>query len=112
MQTDRRALVLVPLLLLLASVIAACLPDDPAANLVGAGPLLTVETRGGECVDGPCGTTVVIERDGHGPLGSQAAHDLGTIPADELAVLDVGDQVDRLRDPEEATASPVSARPP
>lgn len=88
MQTDRRALVLVPLLLLLASVIAACLPDDPAANLVGAGPLLTVETRGGECVDGPCGTTVVIERDGTVRSAAKPPNDLGTIPADQLAVLD------------------------
>ena len=30
----------------------------------GAGPLVVVTVRGGECVDGPCGGTTVIERDG------------------------------------------------
>jgi hypothetical protein len=37
--------------------IASVLPD-PSRSLV------TVTTRGGECVNGPCGSTVVIERDG------------------------------------------------
>lgn len=88
MQTKRRAHVLVPLLLLMAFAVAACQPDDPAANLVGAGPLLTVETRGGECVNGPCGSTVIIERDGTVHSADKPPNTLGTIPPSQLAALE------------------------
>lgn len=88
MQTNRRAQVLVPLFLLLASALAACQPGDPASNLVGAGPLLTIETRGGECFAAPCGSTVIVGRDGTVRSAADPPNDLGTIPADQLAALD------------------------
>lgn len=88
MQMNRRALILVPLLLLLMSGLAACQPGDPGANLVGAGPLLTVETRGGECVNGPCGSTVIVERDGTVHSAEKPPNALGTIPPDQLAALE------------------------
>jgi hypothetical protein len=88
MQTNRRALVLVPLLLLLMSALAACQPGDPGANLVGAGPLLTVESRGGECLAAPCGSTVIVERDGTVHSAAKPPNDLGTIPADQLTALE------------------------
>jgi hypothetical protein len=47
--------------MLAAVLIAAC---NAFPGVVPAGPLVTVETRGGRCVDGPCRATVAIERDG------------------------------------------------
>jgi hypothetical protein len=55
---------------------------------VAAGPLLTVELRGGECFAAPCGTTVVLDRDGRVHAAAKPPNDLGTVPTDELRVLD------------------------
>jgi hypothetical protein len=45
--------------------LAGCsLVGASAPAIVGTAPLVTVSTRGGECPDGPCGSSVVIERDG------------------------------------------------
>jgi hypothetical protein len=69
--------------------LAACSPSAVASLLpIATGPLVTVTTRGGECADGPCGSTVVIERNGqvHQTVPVQAT--LGTVPADALAALD------------------------
>jgi hypothetical protein len=52
------------------------------------GPLLTVELRGGHCNDGPCGTTVALDRDGRVHGATKPPNDLGTVPADQLRVLD------------------------
>ena len=52
-----------------------------------ASPLLTVELRGGECVAAPCGTTVVLDRDGRVHGATKPPNDLGTVPADQLRVL-------------------------
>ena len=35
-----------------------------AASAGPVAPLVTIETRGGECPDGPCGSVIVIEADG------------------------------------------------
>ena len=55
---------------------------------VATGPLLTVETRGGECVNGPCGSTVIIERDGTVHAAAKPPNELGTITPEQLAALD------------------------
>ena len=55
---------------------------------VPSGPLLTVTTRGGLCVDGPCGSTIVIERDGRIHQVAPQAADLGTLPAGLLGSLE------------------------
>ena len=55
---------------------------------VGIGPLLTVETRGGECFAAPCGSTVVVERDGTVHSAAKPPNLLGKVPADQLAALD------------------------
>jgi hypothetical protein len=88
MQTKRHALVLVPFLLLLALALVACQPGEAVSNVVGGGPLLTVETRGGECVNAPCGSTVIVERDGSVHAAAKPPNVLGTIPPDQLAELD------------------------
>jgi hypothetical protein len=70
--------------LLLASSPAAVASLLPAV----AGPLVTITTRGGECVYGPCGSTIVIERDGRVHQTAPTAAELGTLPADVLSALD------------------------
>ena len=69
--------------------VGACSPAAVASLLPAAvGPLVTVTTHGGECVDGPCGSTIVIERDGRIHQTAPAGAELGTVPADILAALD------------------------
>ena len=86
MHRYRRALILVPFLLL-SVVLAACQPGGSVSNVVGGGPLLTVETRGGECINAPCGSTVIVERDGSVHAAAKPPNALGTIPADQLTAL-------------------------
>lgn len=78
------------LLVALAVLLAACQSVPAVGSLapVAAGPLVTVTVRGGECVDGPCGGTTVIERDGRVHQTAPAAADLGTVPGDLLTALD------------------------
>jgi hypothetical protein len=78
------------LLLVLAVLLAACQSLPAVASLapVAAGPLVTVTVRGGECVNGPCGGTTVIERDGRVHQTAPAAADLGQVPPDVLTALD------------------------
>lgn len=54
---------------------------------VAIGPLLTVETRGGECPTGPCGSLITIGSDGSVYQVLPTAEDLGTIPHAELDAL-------------------------
>ena len=68
---------------------AACSPAAVASLLPAtAGPLVTVTSRGGECPDGPCGSTLVIDRDGQ--LRQTGPEDvvLGQVPPELLAALD------------------------
>jgi hypothetical protein len=87
MHTPRRARTLVSILLVMVAV-AACRPDDATSNTVGAGPLLSVETRGGECASAPCGSTIFVERDGRVHQAAKPPNDLGVVPPDQLAALD------------------------
>jgi len=90
MQTSRRAWVIVLAASLLAVALgaSACTSGSSAPLPVATGPLLTVETRGGLCADGPCGTTIVVERDGRVRQAAKPPNDLGTVPAEALAALD------------------------
>jgi hypothetical protein len=56
----------------------------PASTL----PLVTVTTRGGECPEGACGSTLVVERDGR--LRQTAPEDvvIGEVTPEALAALD------------------------
>jgi hypothetical protein len=76
--------------LLLAVLLSACQSIPAVASLapVAAGPLVSVTTRGGECVNGPCGGTTVIERDGRIHQTAPTAADLGQVPPDVLTALD------------------------
>jgi len=73
----------------IASTLLACSPAAVASLLpAAAGPLVTVTTGGGECMDGPCGSAIVIERDGRVHQTAPAPAELGTVPADVLTALD------------------------
>jgi hypothetical protein len=90
MSKRSRALASVSLVgVVLALTLVACsvVGASPPA-IIGTGPLVTVTTRGGECVDGPCGSTIVIERDGTVHSAAKPPNELGTVPADLLTALD------------------------
>jgi len=70
---------------LVAVVGAACAGPGPVAQ--AQGPLVTVETRGGECPAGACGTTVTLERDGSVHVAAKPPNGLGVVPPAALAAL-------------------------
>lgn len=90
MLTIRRArvLALLALALVTVSLAVACSAPGGSPEPVGNGPLLTVESRGGECLQGPCGTTITIERDGTVHEAAKPPNQLGVLPAAQLAALD------------------------
>lgn len=72
-------ILLIALALALAASLAGC-GILPGIDSPPAGPLVTVETRGGHCRLGPCGGTVVIERDGRVHATAPEPAELGTLP--------------------------------
>jgi hypothetical protein len=77
------------LVALMGAAVGACSTSALASLLpVPAVPLVTVTTRGGECVNGPCGSTIVIERDGRVHQTAPAPAELGALPANALTALD------------------------
>ena len=66
--------------------LAACAGQAPVAT--AAGPLVTVEIRGGECPAGACETSVTLERDGRVHAAAKPPNDLGVVPPADLAALD------------------------
>jgi len=72
--------------LLLLGVLAAggCALVEPAVT----GPLVTIETRGGECPEGACGATVAIERDGRLHRLAPDPGEMATLSADVVAAID------------------------
>jgi hypothetical protein len=83
----RRLLVSFALLVIVA-ILAACSPQAVASLIPGSGPLVTFTTRGGECMDGPCGSKIVIERDGTVRQAAPEPADLGTLPPEALTALE------------------------
>ena len=74
--------------LLLAAVLAlsACTSLGGVA-VPASGPLVTVSTRGGMCIDGPCGESVILERDGTVHAAAKPPNELGHVPAQAMATL-------------------------
>ncbi len=72
------------LIALIAFVAVAC-SAIPVPGL--GGTLVVVETRGGECIDPPCGSRIAIESDGRVHQLAPVVAELGTVPADALAAL-------------------------
>jgi hypothetical protein len=84
-----------PIMLAVAAlVVAACgweFPGvQPAPTPTGAppgGPLVIVETRGGECPQGACGSTIVVEADGRVHVTAPSKAELRSLPADLVDAL-------------------------
>jgi hypothetical protein len=71
-------------------VLIACSPAAVASLLPApAGPLVTVTTRGGECPEGACGSTLAIERDGRLVQTAPESVVIGQVPPEVLATLDI-----------------------
>lgn len=72
--------------LVAALVFAGCTPTS-SVTLPGTGPLVTVQLRGGHCVNGPCDSSVILERDGRVHSAEKPPNDLGQVPAQAMAAL-------------------------
>src|SRR5262245_8387756 len=64
--------------------VAVASPSEPAA---APDVTIQVETTGGMCIDGPCGSTVVISSDGSVKQTAPKAKDLGTVSQPTLEAL-------------------------
>ena len=74
----------------LATMLAACQSIPAVASIVplGNGPLVVVTVHGGECPEGACGGTTVIERNGRVHQTAPVAVELGALPPNVLTALD------------------------
>ena len=83
---------LIRLVLLLSAVasLAVLAGCNAQSNLSvpGTGPLLTVQLVGGLCMDGPCDSAVVLERDGRVHSAAKPPNDLGRVSAEAYNALD------------------------
>ena len=70
--------------------LAACQSIPAVASIVplGNGPLVVVTVHGGECPEGACGGTTVIERNGRVHQTAPVAVELGALPPNVLTALD------------------------
>lgn len=62
-------------------------PGPTTSPADAGGPLVSVELRGGHCVDGACGSTVVLHTDGVVRTAGDAPSELGTVPDEDVAGL-------------------------
>jgi hypothetical protein len=81
------ALCKIALTVALASLVVAGCTTLGLGGQQPTGPLVTVTTRGGMCMDGPCGGTVILERDGTARSAAKPPNDLGQVPAPAMATL-------------------------
>jgi hypothetical protein len=89
MTTKARARVVgIAILAAISLAAAACNAGITIPNPTTSSALVTVQVRGGECVEGPCGTTVVLERDGRVHAAAKPPNDLGIVSPADLAVLE------------------------
>src|SRR5688500_19692838 len=76
-------------LVVLGAMLAGCQSIPAVGSLLpGSAPLVTVTVHGGECPEGPCGSTTVIERDGRVHQTKPVAAEMGALAGDLLAALD------------------------
>ena len=75
--------------LAVAALVAACQSTPATPSLApAAGPLVSVTVRGGECPEGACGGTTVIERDGRVHQTAPRPVEIGRLTANLLTALD------------------------
>lgn len=72
------------------AIVAAIAGCNSATNLTvpESGPLLTVRLEGGMCMDGPCDSAVILERDGRVHSAAKPPNDLGRVSGDAYTALD------------------------
>jgi hypothetical protein len=76
-------------LVVLAALVAACQSIPAVGSIVpGSGPLVSVTVRGGECPEGPCGSTTVIERDGRVHQTAPVVAEMGALTGDLFTTLE------------------------
>ena len=83
-RSRRLRLAMLAVLVCVLPIVAGC--AAPVAS-TAPGALLTVEVRGGRCVDGPCDTIVTLEKDGRVHGATKPPNDLGVVPPAQLATL-------------------------
>ena len=66
--------------------LAACAPSGGVAIPL-TGPLVTVQLRGGMCMEGACDHSVILERDGRVHSATKPPNELGVVPAGAMAAL-------------------------
>jgi hypothetical protein len=59
----------------------------PGTSPTPSAPLLTIESRGGHCMGGPCGTTLIVDVDGAVHEAAKPPNDLGFVEPDLLDAL-------------------------
>src|SRR5688572_21893595 len=74
----------------LAAMVAACQSIPAVGSLVplGSDPLVSVTVRGGECPEGACGSTTVIERGGRVHQPAPVAAEMGALTGDLFKALE------------------------
>jgi hypothetical protein len=80
--------------ILVATVVAGCAfmsgtsaSPGPSASVPPPGPLVSVETRGGHCVAGTCGSIVILDTDGTVRTAAKPPAEIGTVPDEDVAGL-------------------------
>jgi hypothetical protein len=59
----------------------------PTPSPTPSGPLLTIESRGGHCIGGACGKTLIVDYDGRVHEAAKPPNDLGFVEPDLLTEL-------------------------
>jgi hypothetical protein len=56
-------------------------------TILGSGPLVTVQMRGGLCPNGACDNSVILDRDGRVHTAAKPPNDLGRVDAKAMATI-------------------------
>lgn len=83
----RTALRAVSALLALVTVVVLAACGATGVDLPGTGPLITVQMRGGMCMEGACDHSVILEPDGRVHDDATPPKELGRVPAQTMATL-------------------------
>lgn len=87
----RNVLTISAVAILVATVVTGCAfvsspaaSPGPTSSASPPGPLVSVETRGGNCVAGACGSIVVLDSDGRARTAAKPPNELGTVPSEDV----------------------------
>ena len=83
----RAAIHAVSVLLALVTIVALAGCGATGVDLPGTGPLITVQLRGGMCIEGACDHRVILDPDGRVHDDAKPPKELGRVPAQTMATL-------------------------